>query len=396
MRIALLCFGVGTIANVAGTEKVFVEMANAFTDRGHKVWAVWNDKPGVVPFYAFGQEVHQVNLGLGKINVPVTCKIQRELNKALHRSVNNKVDEYKAKKLVAALQSKINTKELDCIVCYEFNSVMVANKISQGSIPVAVMVHNSVEDQIGKLTALQRQEASKADVYQVLMPSYVAQAKSLLMTRIVYIPNVVPQIADRDVAGLGVEKKQNSIVHIGRIEGVQKRQLILVRAFAALAKQYPDWRLDLYGPVGDENYKNEILQFADEQGLSDRIQYKGITDTPLNALRKADIFAFPSAYEGFSLALTEAMGAGLPAIGFSGAASVGELINHNKTGLLAKDETDFTNQLERLMRDRDLRTRLGANAHEAMKQYASNVVWQQWEDLLKELCESKKHELRKS
>ena len=350
----------------------------------------------MVPFYAFKQGVRQINLGLGKINVPVACKIQRELNKALHRSVNNKVDEYKAEKLVAALQSKISTKELDCIVCYEFNSVMVANKISQGNIPVAAMVHNSVEDQIGKLTALQRQEASKADVYQVLMPSYVAQAKTLLMTRIVYIPNVVPQIADRDVADLGVAKKQNSIVHIGRIEGIQKRQLILVRAFAALAKQYPNWRLDLYGPVGDENYKNEIIWFADEQGLSDRIQYKGITDTPLNALRKADIFAFPSAYEGFSLALTEAMGAGLPAIGFSGAASVGELIIHNKTGLLAKDETDFTNQLERLMRDRDLRTRLGANAHEAMKQYASNVVWQQWEDLLKELCESKKHELRKS
>lgn len=30
MNIAILCFGISTIANPAGTEKVFVEMSNAF------------------------------------------------------------------------------------------------------------------------------------------------------------------------------------------------------------------------------------------------------------------------------------------------------------------------------------------------------------------------------
>lgn len=107
MRIAFFCFGVGTIANVAGTEKVFVEMANAFTDRGHEVWAVWNDEPGIIPYYKFREAVHQVNLGLGKIKVPVTCKIQRGLNKALHRQVVNKADEYKTKQLVAAIENRI-------------------------------------------------------------------------------------------------------------------------------------------------------------------------------------------------------------------------------------------------------------------------------------------------
>ena len=90
-------------------------------------------------------------------------------------------------------------------------------------------------------------------------------------------------------------------------------------------------------------------------------------------MRQADIFAFPSAYEGFSLALTEAMGAGLPVLGFSDAPSVGELIEHEKTGLLALDEADFTYQLERLMKDRNLRVQFGANAHESMKKYAPEV-----------------------
>ena len=393
MNIALFCFGVGTIANVAGTEKVFVEMANAFTDRGHEVWAVWNDKPGIIPYYKFREAVHQVNLGLGKIKVPVTCKIQRELNKALHRQVANKADEYKTKRLIAALQNKVDIDRFDCIVCFEFNSVMVANAVSNRKIPVAVMVHNSVEDQIGKLTELQRQEANKADVYQVLMPSFVKKAESLLKTKIVYIPNTVPQIGVNDTASLLDEKKIYTIIHIGRVEGHQKQQLILVKAFSELAAKYPDWILKMYGPIGDSSYKQKIDKFITKKQLNDRVLYKGITKAPLKELQSADVLGFPSAYEGFGLALAEAMSVGLPTVGFASAPGVGELIVHEKTGLLASDEGDFKNQLERLMKDRALRARLGTNAHEAMRQYAPDVVWGQWEDLLNKLCERKKRNL---
>ena len=396
MRVALMLFGIGSIATVSGLERVFVDMANAFADRGHEVWAVWNDEPGTVPFYPFGPKVRQVNLGLGKIKPPLSLKIQRELNKAFRREVPNKVDAYKTEQLAAALRKQIDVEAADCFVCYEFNSLMVANAVSEGKIPVAVMVHNSVENQIGKLTALQRKEAGKADVYQVLMPGYVKQAEALLDTRIVYIPNVVPQIAESGRADLGSDKDRYRIVHIGRIEGAQKRQLILVKAFARLAEKYPGWTVDLYGPVGDKEYKNGMDQFIKEHGLEERIQYHGITDEPLEVLRHGDIFPFPSAYEGFSLALTEAMGAGLPVIGFAGAASVGEMIVHEKTGLLAADEADFTRQLERLMKDRELRVRLGSNAREAMKEFSPDAVWGRWEALLEELCKKKPRPVKES
>ena len=55
MNIAILCFGISTIANPAGTEKVFVEMSNAFAVRGANVYAVWNDEPGV-PLISLSRE----------------------------------------------------------------------------------------------------------------------------------------------------------------------------------------------------------------------------------------------------------------------------------------------------------------------------------------------------
>lgn len=206
MNIAILCFGISTIANPAGTEKVFVEMSNAFAVRGANVYAVWNDEPGVAPYFPFEGRVHQVNLALGKIKVPGKYKIIREIAKGLHLDISNRVDAYKTNQLGKALNEKIDVSLLDIIICYEFNSIMVANRLADGKIPVVAMCHNSVEDQIASLTPLQRREADKVSIYQVLLPSFALEARKYLSTKICTIPNAVPQISDSQVADLSSQK----------------------------------------------------------------------------------------------------------------------------------------------------------------------------------------------
>lgn len=385
MNIALLCFGISPIASVSGMEKVFVEMSNAFVERGHSVSAIWNDQPKIVPYYPFNSEVCQVNLGLGKIKAPLKYKIMREVNKCLNIKAVNKVDQYKTNLLCSALYKIIDLAKIDVFVCYEFNSVMVANQLSIGRIPVVAMVHNSVEDQIASLTPLQRQEANKADVYQVLMPNYVEQAKRLLDTKICYIPNIVPRVDNNQCADLAIKKEKYRIIHIGRIEGKQKRQLILLKSFAKLSNKFPNWEVHFYGPIGDIQYKLQIENFINQQQLNSKIFYEGITHHVFCELRKGDIFAFPSAYEGFSLALTEAMSAGLPVIGFKDAPSVQNLIEDGENGYLAIDEEDFTSKLDYLMRHQTIRAILGKNAKKSMEKYAPNAIWDIWEQLLRKL-----------
>lgn len=65
-----------------------------------------------------------------------------------------------------------------------------------------------------------------------------------------------------------------------------------------------------------EKYKTKILKFIEENNLHNKVCLTGVTDKVEIKLQKADIFAFPSAHEGFPLALTEAMAIGLPAIGY--------------------------------------------------------------------------------
>ena len=120
-----------------------------------------------------------------------------------------------------------------------------------------------------------------------------------------------------------------------------------------------------------------------QKKMEKRIFLKGTTNHVEDVLRRADIFAFPSAYEGFSLALGEAMSMGLPSVAFKSCESVCGMIEDGKTGILCADGVQpFQDALQSLMQDRELRVEIGRNARAAMKSFAPDVIWDKWENLL--------------
>ena len=78
------------------------------------------------------------------------------------------------------------------------------------------------------------------------------------------------------------------------------------------------------------------------------------------------------------------MSMGLPAIGYKHCSAVNELIEDGKNGYLCEDGIeDLANKLALLMKQQDMRVQMGAAARESMKQYATELIWNQWEELLK-------------
>lgn len=107
--------------------------------------------------------------------------------------------------------------------------------------------------------------------------------------------------------------------------------------------------------------------------------------------RHGSIFGFPSAYEGFPLAMTEAMSAGIPAVAYRSCPAVNEIIRDSETGFLVDDGAEpLADALARLMEDENLRRRMGAAAKEDMKQYAAETIWNQWENLMTDLVSETK------
>ena len=109
----------------------------------------------------------------------------------------------------------------------------------------------------------------------------------------------------------------------------------------------------------------------------------------IDVYKGADIQGFPSASEGFSLAIADAMAMGIPHIGFSNAHSVNELIVDGHNGFLADDLDEFAEKLKTLMSDKELRVKMGENARNDMKEYAPENIISQWNELLKETVSPK-------
>jgi glycosyltransferase involved in cell wall biosynthesis len=107
---------------------------------------------------------------------------------------------------------------------------------------------------------------------------------------------------------------QPYILYVGSIEP-RKNLLRLLAAFSLLCQWSPKFKLVI---VGSPNLwkSSPAAQFAEQKGLNDRVYFTGyVPDADLPALYNgADLFCFPSLYEGFGLPVLEAMACGTPVI----------------------------------------------------------------------------------
>ena len=125
-----------------------------------------------------------------------------------------------------------------------------------------------------------------------------------------------------------------------------------------ILSELPDlsWELRVVGSAVDNRYKTRLDRFAERNGLSARIVYLGVL--PEQALRReyleADIFVFPSRYEGFGISLAEAIRAGLPFVAFATGA-IPEVCGDRGLLVAEGDLSGFRQHLRRLIFDRAFR-----------------------------------------
>jgi len=119
------------------------------------------------------------------------------------------------------------------------------------------------------------------------------------------------------------------------------------------------------GRPADRRYTRRLQARTRAYGLADRVVFAGALDAgPLaEEYRRAEVFAFPSRYEGYGISLAEALRAGLPFVAFAGG-GVSEVVQGR--GLLAPpgDLKAFQAHLGRLIADPALRARMAALSRE--------------------------------
>ena len=376
------------VGHSGGAQKVTCRFADEMKRRGHEVSIVYSDGREGDFFYPLdaGIPVYDLRRYRGKaLSFPLGLRLKREwlrlFDKQKARRVN---DDFEAAFCASNLQDVLEMTRPDVIVSFQSlaSKLLLCNLGT--TIPVVTMSHGDTADYFQNVPKEELPGLEKSAVCQVLVPSYERPLREHFPhLKTVVIGNAIPQYEGK--ADLAAEKETYKIIFTGRLAKGHKRPHLLIEAFATLAKDFPSWTVELWGDVDGKLYYKELQMLIRKHHLEKQVFLKGVTDDVASVLQEGDIFAFPSAYEGFGMSLAEGMSMGLPAIGYRNCGGVNELIHDGIDGYLCEDGVeDFREKLRTLMADRALRMRMGQAARASMAAYAPEKIWDAWETLLEE------------
>ena len=203
--------------------------------------------------------------------------------------------------------------------------------------------------------------------------------------------------------------ERDVIINVGRFDK-QKGQWYLIRAFKKILNTISDVRLIL---LGDGELRGYAESLANDLGIRDKVHFLGFQQNPLKFMSRATVFSFPSLWEGYPVALVEALickAAIVAADCKSGPrellapdtdfSQVAEGIEKAKYGILTppfdgefkdaqapltKEESILAEALLLLLQDTSLRVRYKQVSCQRIDAFRTERIIEEWMDLLKTL-----------
>ena len=155
----------------------------------------------------------------------------------------------------------------------------------------------------------------------------------------------------------------------------------LQRSFTALARRHSDLELTCAGTLAGA--PDVVASFPEDV----RGRVRALPRVDRNELAglyaRADAFVFPSSYEGFGVALLEAMAARLPIVSTPVGVALDALSDGESALMIPKRDPDaLAAAVERLMADADLRRHLSEGAYRTAQTYRESDRMREWADTL--------------
>lgn len=292
-----------------------------------------------------------------------------------------------------AIRRLVRETRPDVIVSFLTNVNVVVLFATKGmGVPVVVCERTNPahSTSAGKLLQRLRRMAYPWAARVVLQSQDSVQAFQQLVPGIQQL-DVVPNPLPPDLLDLGLAPVQPSapssapagrkqLMAMGRLVAF-KRFDALIQVFSALAGDYPDWDLTIWGE-GPE--RQALEQQVRDAGLASRIFLPGRTSQPWEELGRADIFAMTSQVEGFPNVLLEAMALGRACVTVDCPSGPREMSQDGKYALLVPlgDHRALVAAVAQLMDDATLRDVMGRHAAASVRErYGLPQVLAQWDAL---------------
>lgn len=182
---------------------------------------------------------------------------------------------------------------------------------------------------------------------------------------------------------LGITDEERVVGMVANYERPVKGMDRLLEAVPLVLAEEPGVRFVIVGR-GPDFYERQVV----ERGLGDRVLFAGHQENVAPFYGLMDVSVLTSLSEGLPLVLLESMGHGLPVV----ATAVGgnaEVVVEGATGYLvpAGDPSAFTDRVVRLLRDRELRRKMGERGRRRIARHFSlDTVARRYGDMYQELA----------
>lgn len=134
--------------------------------------------------------------------------------------------------------------------------------------------------------------------------------------------------------------------------------------------------------IGDGPLRGELERAAVELGVADRVRFLGVRDDVADLLPAFDLFVLPSLHEGLSVALIEALAAGVPCVA-SDVGGIPEIVADGDVGRLVPpgDPPRLAEAISGLLDDCDTWAQMAQNAMCRARRFSIEPACRELEEL---------------
>lgn len=292
-----------------------------------------------------------------------------------------------AKRLKSLYEKRLSEKlcqiHPDVIVCTTADHIDSIVKL-KGSVPLVVESHSICKRTIeqGRFWLLRKwyrknylMTLSHVNVIVALTERDAVEWRKL-HHNVLVIPNMV-NLNEGSMSTL--ENKR--VIFVGRFD-YQKQPMELIKIWQRVFLSFPDWQLDIYG---EGEQQGELKEFLKSHNVN--ITFHQPTDRIFDCYRTSSLLVSTSLFEPFGLVIPEAMSCGLPVVAYDCPYGPSSLIENEISGFLIEQNniSFFVDKVCLLMKDIELRRRMGKEAVLSSQKYKVSNIMPLWKDLFDKL-----------
>lgn len=375
-----------TVATIqgGGAERVAVVWANTFRKMGHEVVLATDVDALDAPFiYSVDKEVTLSKCFIHKKGKTLERDIYLRKKIGFPYRVYSSFFYYC--KCHFALRREIKRFQPDVILGV-MNQTSLQTLIASLGLGCKVVSteHNSFERPVSApMSGMMHFLKFKANKWFPLVSVLTTEDKNYIgksLTNVEVMPNPLAIVP----LSVPLSPKKKRILAAGRLSAWHCKGFdVLIKSWGQIAHKYPEWCLDIAG-TGDEKSITYLQNIIKEQNIESQTVLSGFHKDMAKYYAEAEIFVLSSRYEGFGMVLIEAMSQGCACVAADYKGRQKEIFGSNEFGICVNpgNIVEMSEAIEKLIKNKELRTRMQQKAIERSKDFLPNIIGKRWIEII--------------